>query len=504
MSSERSILFALVVGLAPSPALPAAAPSPGTAAEASPAAPYQARADLREEYLAGEPLVVRVELANPSGHPLAVPDVGRRPWLVRFALQPVDPRSGEPAGQREVRRTTPPAADPGGVVTLSAGGRREVWLEVPSGAALRPGSYDFAVILDDGTPEGRLLAHRAIRLAAPRPVHVDLGDSGDLTVRQGASAVWVHRAARGFDLYRLRADGRDPTRVLGDDFLLHLEHAVEPVLSATRPADASGPHVVWMEGPRTVAWLRVQGRGIRGRPGRSDAPWPRVSLAGRPATDGDGRVVVPLWVPDPKGSGGSLRALVAGGREPPGYRLLAHLDAAPRAVIAAVDDAGTPRFLVVGRDFVDRFAPSGLSAPGVPLSGRRLFAAPAGSALAWAGLGVLPERGDHPGGRAVAVALVADGALTLRWLDLSGRPIAALPPVPLPEGAELVDCLPRGYDPPGLLLRTPEGPRFVEGERRIDLDTATGVRLLRAADGRVALWEAGSAAPVRARFLTNP
>ena len=90
--------------------------------------------DLRDEYLAGEPLLVTIEARNETGSSLSFPDISSRPWLVKFEFDLA-------SGQKQTRSTTAPETDHGRMVKIPPRGVRKTLIEVPSGAAIKPGEH---------------------------------------------------------------------------------------------------------------------------------------------------------------------------------------------------------------------------------------------------------------------------------------------------------------------------------------------------------------------------
>ncbi len=103
----------------------------------------------------------------------------------------------------------------------------------------------------------------------------------------------------------------DPTRVDETDFVGNRNNGGHYLqLSPDRP------------GGRRYAQL-LGGTALDGAPASAIAPWPVVEIAGEPLMDGRGRLLVPLWVPAPKGASGELRLLAFDSR---GQRTEQHLD----------------------------------------------------------------------------------------------------------------------------------------------------------------------------------
>jgi hypothetical protein len=201
-------LLCLLVLIA-SPAAVAAGPTPAAPAPAEAAAPpresfdtpltIQAStgltlsANLRDEYLAGLPILVEVRAGNTGAAALTTPDLSKRTHLVHFLLT-------SPAGKQSERYSTPPAFETGGDWSIAPKGERAVLLEVPSSAALEPGNWRLQVIVGDGATAVRLPEVK-FAVSPPKPVAGDLLWEPTIERSSGALVPWVHRAANGWDVY---------------------------------------------------------------------------------------------------------------------------------------------------------------------------------------------------------------------------------------------------------------------------------------------------------------
>jgi hypothetical protein len=465
------LLLAGVAVAQPAAAPPPAAPAPA----AAPAAAVTWAPQLRAEYLAGDSLRVPFLLSNPGTAAATAPDLDRRPWLIEFELD-------DGQGRVVKRRTTPPAEDPGGELRVGPRGQRQALLEVPLSSGVKPGGYELRVRLLGG-PEPVELGRRSVRVAPPAPVAAHLPSSGG--ERGALQAVWLHRAAEGFDLYLHEVDGARPGDRGRSTHLAHLDRAVEPRLSAVRVGAASGRHVVWAHSPRGITYAQLQGGALRSAPRAVDLPWPAAEPVGQPLTDGEGDLHIPVWIPAPQGPGGELRVVVIGARGAPVFRKVSRMDARPGAVHATVDDAGAPLLLVRGAGYVDLYTLGGpATARQLPVPGHRLQSAPDG-ALLDARFGLRPGGDGNPGGLAVLVTRAQDDGLHAAWIGLGGQLLRELPTTPRPAGLPpLIDVLPAGNGAPGFRFAGGGAAVYVEGPRQVPAPPATAA-LLRDASGAV-------------------
>jgi len=432
----------------PAPSGSTAGEAASSAAAAAETAGLQAWAPrLRAEYLSGEAILVPFQAHNPGATELQVPDLAARPWLVTFALQ-------ADGGQVQRRSTTAPAVDPGGAVRLAPRGGRLALLEVPGTAALKPGRYRLVVTVQG--PAGPIeLGRQDLTVAAPRPVSGSLPDAS--AARAVLSTVWLHAAAQGFDLYLHEAQARSPLRPLSHAHLAHLDQRVEPLLSATRGSDANNRHVVWMEGPRRLVALQVRGRDAPDAPRALTLPWPRAELMGRPATDGVGRLHVPLWVPAPSGAGGELRVLSLGARAEPHFRRVAALDAPPAVQVMVTDD-GAVQLLVQMLSGVDLFTIGAEEvSPDLPVSGRKIWRPVASERALAARFAPRAAAEGVRAGLGLCVLAATETAVQPRWFSLRGATLPAGDVLPRPAGAALAELLPAPDGGVAAIWRTQAG-----------------------------------------------
>jgi len=452
-------------------------------------------ADLRGEYLAGQPIPVRFTAHNDGDDTRAFADLTARPWLVTFRLE------GGGAPPRELSAPAPDS-DPGRRWTLGPRAQRQALLAIPDSEGLPPGDYTLTVTLDDDAGAVTLPAH-SFSLARPRPV------AGALTYdplgldHVGYQTVWLHRAGGGFDLYVHHADGASPDQTRGSYFLLRLDAAIDPVLSLSRPQESWDRSIYWLEG-EALHYVRLQGQGARGEPGRFGVSYPNAELLGRGATDPKGDLHVPLWVPAPSGGAGQVQ--VASIRESGRSRLrpVCRLERRPALVEAAVDGAGDLRLLVGGDLGLDLYQVARDS--DLPADGRRLME----GTPALARFDYLPRTPTAPGGLSVLAlfdsASPAGGpTLETTWYNLGGGALKTFPAATLPAGYRPEDVLARGYDPPVILLKQSGVARYLTllpGGAPSALELPAGARLARDTAGGVWLRVlSDQGGPVAARKL---
>ncbi len=421
--------------------------------------------DLRSEYIAGDKVLVQVSISNPGSAPITVPDLSARPWLVTFRLV-------TPTGSKQERRSKPPEADGGKTVTIGPRGTRNTLLEIPSGGALDPGAYELGLTIDLA---GEVLEveKRPAALVAPKPVSGQLDARSSVTQTDELHAVWVHQATSGYQVYLHQASGSQAGQTLADWYLLDLDqpHAVQ--LAAARPSQAWDRHLVWTTSDRGIAYARLGANGVRTEAVQVDAPWPRIELIGRPATDGTGGLHAPIWVPSPKGDRGEFRILSIGERGTPAFQRAGMMSTRPRDVDTAVSDDGTAMLMVASTSGLDIYPLSEApkpDAPALPVASRRISKADAAKELLMARFAVLPESESFAGGLAILALFKTEAGIVPTWLNLRGSVIQELPATPV--DGEVLALLPRGTSAPGLMVRKANGSSaYQEGAKSKSVGT---------------------------------
>jgi hypothetical protein len=419
---------------------PAAAPeaAAGPVSEVTAASGVVVSADLREEYVAGFPLLVTVTVRNATDKPVAFPDLAARPHLVRFTM-----KSGTTRGERY---TTPPATDPPTVWTIAPRAQRKVTLEIPSSGGLDPGMWELGVAVHD--PAGVLtLPNRPVRLANAAPVGGSYTWEASIQQSAGAMVPWLQQGTGGFDLYLMQLDPRSPTRSVGQFFLARVPGKVDPVLSRARPSDALSRYIYWTSGAQGLTLARLEGTTLRGKPRTVSIPYPKFDLLGRGGTDAQGGAVIPVWVPDPAGTSGVVYAVCVDNRGTQTLRQVVKLPAKPTAVNTAID-AGSNLVLGLGHPAgVDLYRIDPALPPEIGARGTRVAAMADGWAPTAITFDTLPDRGTQAGGLAMLSVLRRGAEYRAVWADLAGKVVDETAPLPWTAPGAVISLLPSAYGP---------------------------------------------------------
>jgi hypothetical protein len=435
----RLVLTSLALGVSP-----AFAADPATAKLGA----FEVTADLRDEYLQGQPLLVHLDVANVGKESRNFPDLVNRPWLVKFDV--------DRGGKLESRYTTPPAVDPDKNWRLAPGVERDVLLEIPSTGVLPAGTYALTVRV--AGPEGEIsIGPRSFTLAAPKPIAGDGPFQPGTASRFGHMTVWTHDGKE--DGLYLHVSTADDLRRTEANYALAASSTDAPHLSVAVPTQAWSRHVFWQQDERTIAIQGLVGPGKPGPVARLTVPWPRARIAGQGVTALDGALQLPIWVPAPKGTAGDLKIMTVKDGRNPTFRTVAPFSAAPDGVTGTVDAAGNVRFLVRQGSTVDIYISDAAAAGDLPAKGLRI-ATPEKHTPALARFA--EHTGADEGGLAVFIVDRVAGevpSVSARWHALSGEKSGEIGPFPVPADFVVLDAVPVGAKSLALLLADSQGKR---------------------------------------------
>ena len=486
----RSLLLLVLSALAVDVVLAQGAPPEVPAV--APNTDVSLKVDLRAEYLAGETMLVRFTAQNDATQSRGFADLASRPWLVRFEIK-------NSAGKVQTWYTTPPETDSGKQWTINARGQKRALLEIPSSARLPKGDYTLTIrVLDDAGE--RVLPPHSFRLAPAAPVAGQLHAEPMGAERTGHQVAWLHKAAKGYDIYLHHADGADPRKALADYHLLHLDGAIEPVLARSRPQERWSRHIYWLSGPSAISAVRLQGQGqglASEKPTRVELPYPKIELLGPGSTDANGTLHAPFWVPAPSGKGGELRVASVSDRGVPRFRQVARLAEKPAWLETAVDTNGELRMLLPVDGNVDLYTLA--SAGELPAAGRRVVRAAEALSPRAARFGYLV--GEDQGGLGALVLMQGADGVQARWVSPDGATSGSYAPLNLDSEAEILDILPIDQDSYGLLSRDAKGGwAYSEpGAEPIGVPSGRAAALVSSAKGEVLLRTLSDGGPVLSR-----
>ena len=432
---------------ADAPVAPAAEIPPTDEQAEAPAVKPTLAADLRPAYLAGQPILVRLTVENPGKETQSFPDLSLRPWLVYFEIL-------DSKGKKATYHNTAPALDPGQSWSLPSRSRKQVLMDVPQSGKLKAGSYTLNLRVEDPAGTIKLASHsfvvEPIRASAGAVHFEPLGLD-----RTGHQVAWTQKGAKGYDVYVEQADAKEPRKVLAQYYLMHSEKEADPILSLALPSARWDRYVYWQRDARSIQVARLQGAGQPVSSRLVQTPYPKIELLGQGATDKDGGLHVPIWIPAPKGAGGELMVLSLRDKNQRSYRSLAKYESQPAWIESGIDSGGNLRLVFPNQGNLDQYTI--VSSTELPGAGKRLVKAEDGKQTLAARYAVLEASEGRPGGLALFVLLQEpEGQASGQWFALDGTPLGTVAAVTTGEG-RISDVLPLGYDDYALLMTRPDG-----------------------------------------------
>ncbi len=471
--SALTLGFLLTAGGPPAEAAPPArtqvlaAPTP---VEATTTTGLVVRADLRDVYVTGFPVLVELTVSNPTKEARSFPDLAARPWHVGFTFT---------TGKRSTERTnTAPEQDPGGQWTLAPGGERRVLLEIPASSRLT-GTSSLVVSVAGITPpatagtppaptttDTRLrLPAREVRFQPARPVAGHAVSDPTVRSRTGDVIPWVQAIPGGYEILALQMAPRRPDTPQALRALLRLSRKVEPTLSRGRAVDAGARWLYWQDGDGRWTLGRLEAGQLRDGVRTVAVPYAAARALARGVTDGRGGFLLPLWVPNPAGTGGSVQVLDVDAQGGSRTRQVVSLPARPLVTETGVDATGN-LLLAVGHAAaldlykVDPTTPREIGARGV-----RLQATTGGLAPVALAFDTVPDKGSRAGGLALVVVEAGTVGTTAtgrtRWYDLAGKILEDGPAGPWTVPGTIQNLLPDGYGAWRALSRDKAGALWV-------------------------------------------
>ncbi len=340
--------------------------------------------NLRDAYLAGEPIVIEITAQNNSDDVVDIPDLGHETWRSSFTISgsklPLQKRKNS-IKDTQSRWKIPPR------------GARKTQLALPGGKALSPGKYSLSVNID---AESETLQEKIdIELQKAKPVNVNLLNRGALKTH----AIWLQKSLEGYDLYFNNGQW--------NTYVERLSEAVHPKLSVCNKCEKKA---VWQK-DRSIYWLDKKGA-VR----KIQVPWPSVELIGRAAYNGEYHV--PIWAQKPKSKNGDLWLMRIDRRGQPHYHKMRSAMGKPLQISAAVTEQGNPLFLLRDDQRVELYSEAISQNRTLPLLVKRIRRIAKNEKLLDVRFGIHPEKG-----LTAWLTLANSNLVKGEWRTLGGKEI---------------------------------------------------------------------------------
>jgi hypothetical protein len=274
---------------------------------------------VSDHHIAGQPVIVDIQLFNNGLEPESIPDIGIDRWRVEFTVENAQ-------GTQRIHSTKPDNATEH-QRSLTSRQVQEVRFEIPNSAAWIKGTHQLSVEtpLTSTTPfEHTIVVH-------PRAVYdIDWTALSNSIFTDTKEVLW------------LLNDANKKER--------HLFQGIQQsqyvtTLTKESPYGSSlhlGPlhHIYWIEKQQLILQSRTTER--PGTLHRTSIPWPSFEVMGSAITDATGRFMLPIWVPQGNSENtGSLQLVIVDRAGTLSFRKL-YQGSKPHQAIQAINQAGTP------------------------------------------------------------------------------------------------------------------------------------------------------------------
>ena len=447
---------------------------------------FSLEADLRSEYLQGQPIIVMLTARNNANGTRSFPDIGQRQHLVRFVLEQAN-------GSTKTHRVSTPKQDQDLRWQVSGGKTRSVMLEIPSSGTFPVGTHKLTVEVQDDRGGVWTVGPKTVHLVPPTPVAGSATFDAAMASKVGGQAVFAHKGKELNQLYLLHTDADNPARKVGIYWLADADHTIDPVLTRANPAKAWSRHIYWRK-DGSLRVVQLSGPGKAFAPVRVDIPYPNWELLDVGATDLLGGLHVPVWIPKRKGGGGEIRVVTIRRGRPVTTRKVVELEGDADFVTTGVDGAGKLRIALANDGNVDVYNFDTDPDAELPAAGKRFRRKDQGGEVLGLAFGNLPDTGDDGGGRGLMVlertSTETGQSLLGRWFSLGGTEVTTTRTLEVPSVREVTDVLPFGSEGFTMLYRDGEGASFVAstGAEPVAIKTGLDPELLSAGDATWLRW----------------
>ena len=149
--------------------------------------------NIRSDYLQGHPIAVQLTFRNTDTQVIEIPNVESESWRVQFQIT-------DSEGQTQTRSTRPDVYPAPSIWTIEPRQSRSVWIALPAGQGLKPGSYQIRFSIDL-EKESHQSPEYQIQIQPPQPIESHLDLVQHPLSRQSNPILWVHQASNGYSTY---------------------------------------------------------------------------------------------------------------------------------------------------------------------------------------------------------------------------------------------------------------------------------------------------------------
>ena len=303
---------------------------------------------ITEHTIKGQPIYVDLLLLNPDTKPVEIQDILNDRWQITFTLTH--------DGQKHTLRSQRPSEVQPKSRTLQSREVLELHLELPNSKALKPGTYSLGIDfpLDN---ERKIETGFVVHKQTPQWADFDLFnyevflDESDL--------LWTQPHKDNHLLFEGTINPRWIQSI--------------PVATAQNTIHIGATHHTYWKDRSRITVLKRSGDRTQ-TPQELSIPWKEFDIVGRGVTDLEGQVFIPIWVPNPNGTG-TLYSVQPQSNNTITFRKI-RTGKRPQSIDIALTQASTPLFLLqytsalelyslttVGEERIDKLPPKSVTIP---------------------------------------------------------------------------------------------------------------------------------------------
>lgn len=304
--------------------------------------------NITEHTIQGQPVYVDLLLLNPDTKAIEIQDILNDRWQISFTLTH--------DGQTHTLRSQRPSDAPPKTRSIQSREVLELHLELPNSRALKPGTHSLRI---DFPLEGNYSINTEFVVHKPKISWGDLDIFNYEVFLDDSNLLWTQPYKNQHILF----EGQTNPRWI---------HSI-PVEKAQNTVHIGATHHTYWQDRNRITVLKRSGDRVQ-TPQVLSIPWKEFELIGRGVTDLEGHVFIPIWVPNPNGTG-TLYSVQPQPNNTVTFRKI-RTGERPRTMDVALTQASIPVFLLqysnaleifslttVGEERIDKLPPKSIKIP---------------------------------------------------------------------------------------------------------------------------------------------
>ena len=362
-------------------------------------ADLQVSLDLREQYLANEPIIIQITVQNIGKTEIDVPDLGAQPWRTSFYLHHENgnkQKRNNTKNQKTNRWKIPPRS------------ARSVQLEIPSSAGLSTGKYELTVEIDSEISKYK--EQKTIHIAKSSAKNVDT----HRRINQKLEVLWGQPNQKGIDLYLNNGQW--------NQYLRSWKAPQKPKLLIC--SSCTGKYH-WRQNND----IYVQGKTLY----KISPPWPKFEIIDRGIIAKEGLIHLVVWIPQKQK--GSLWLLTIDRKGVPDYRKMRGETTKPTSCNGFVNNQEQALFLVYHQNYIELFT---VNKPPrkLPVPSKKIASTNKTTTIQHAQFLIHPQNG-----LAILTIQKENNSYFAQWYGLQGIIIGERLPTPIHEKMKIRDII---------------------------------------------------------------